>query len=495
MNRPGEFPYTRGISADPQPWVMGQYAGFGSPEQSNERFRHLLATGGTGFSVALDLPTQLGLDSDDPRAAGEVGRVGVAIDSLADIEALMRDIPLEQLGQVRTTANSIGYLWAALFTALAAIRGTDPNTFGLFIQNDVLKEYIARGTQIFPPAAGLRLAVDTIEYSVRRTPRWVPLAMSGYHIAEAGGDAAQEVGYTFANAIAYLDETVKRGLSIDDVAPTLFTFLSVGMDFLGEVAKLRAARQVWARLARERYGTTDPRAEQLRIFAFTAGSSFTAQQPLNNVVRAAVEALAAACAGVQTLHVSAYDEALGVPTGGAATLALRTQQIVAFETGVAAVVDPLGGSYELEARTEAAAARITDVLGEIERRGGALACIEAGYQQGELADAAYRQAQQVERGERVVVGLNRFPAETGPLEVFRVDPGLEADRIAAVRRVRGNRDDGAVGRALAEVVEVARAGDNVVESCVHAVSAEATLGEVVAALRQVFGSWRPSAVY
>lgn len=493
--KPGEFPYTRGISADPQPWVMGQYAGFGSPEQSNERFRHLLATGGTGFSVALDLPTQLGLDSDDPRAAGEVGRVGVAVDSLADIETLMRDIPLELIGQVRTTANSIGYLWAALFIALAERRGTDPDTFGLFIQNDVLKEYIARGTQIFPPAAGLRLAVDTIEHSVRHTPRWVPLAMSGYHIAESGGDAAQEVGYTFANAIAYLDETARRGLSIDAVAPTLFTFLSVGMDFLGEVAKLRAAREVWARLVRERYGTKDPRSEQLRIFAFTAGSSFTAQQPLGNVARAAIEALAAACAGVQTLHVSAYDEALGVPTGEAATLALRTQQIVAFETGVASVADPLGGSYELEARTKATAVRIADVLTEIDHRGGALACIEAGYQQGELADAAYRQAQQVERGERVVVGVNRFPADSAPLEVFRVDPGLEAERITAVRRLRESRDQAAVTAALSEVTEVARSGDNVIRQCVRAVTVGATLGEVVTALRQVFGSSRPSAVY
>lgn len=495
VEQPGEYPYTRGISADPQPWVMGQYAGFGSPEQSNARFKALLAGGGTGFSVALDLPTQLGLDSDDPRAEGEVGRVGVAVDSLTDIEILMRDIPLDRIGQIRTTANSIGYLWAALFTALADRRGVDPNSFGLFIQNDVLKEYIARGTQIFPPAAGLRLAVDTIEHCVRHTPRWVPLAMSGYHIAEAGGDAAQEVGYTFANAIAYLDEAVRRGIGVDLVAPTLYTFLSVGIDFLDEVAKLRAARRIWARLVRDRYGTRDARSERLRIFAFTAGSSLTAQQPLNNVARAAIEALAAACAGVQTLHVSAYDEALGVPTEAAATLALRTQQIVAFETGVAGTVDPLGGSYDIESRTDAITERVLNVLADIERRGGALDCIESGYLQTQLAEAAYRHARRVEGGERIVVGLNRFAAPSAPLEVFAIDPGLEAERVSALRRARAARDQEAVRKTLNDLLGVASDGVNVIEACIRAVNANVTVGEVVATLRRVFGSWRGPAVY
>lgn len=493
--QPGEFPYTRGISAKPQPWIMGQYAGFGTPAQSNQRFRQLLGAGVTGFSVALDLPTQLGIDSDDARAQGEVGRVGVAIDSLADIETLMAGIPLEEISQVRTTANSIGYLWAALFTALAEQRGTDPNEFGLFIQNDVLKEFIARGTQIFPPAASLKLAVDTIEHCVRHTPRWVPLAMSGYHIAETGGDAGHEVGYTFANAIAYLDEATRRGVDIDAVAPTLFTFLSVGIEFLDEIAKLRAARRVWAHLVRDRWGAKDPRSHQLRIFAFTAGSGFTAQQPMNNVVRASVETLAAALAGVQTLHVSAYDEALGVPTEAAATLALRTQQVVAFETGVAEVVDPLGGSYELEARTGAVERRIHDVLDDVQRRGGALACIESGYFARELADAAYRRTQAVERGERVVVGVNRYPEPSDPLEVFTVDPALEARQAAAVREVRARRDPGAVRRAMARLTEVAQAGENVVPACVAAVRAYATIGEIVTALRTVYRGWRPTAEF
>ncbi|MGH3739185.1 MAG: acyl-CoA mutase large subunit family protein [Micromonosporaceae bacterium] len=493
--RAGEFPYTRGISADPQPWIMGQYAGFGTPAQSNRRFRQLLDAGVTGFSVALDLPTQMGLDSDHPRAAGEVGRVGVAIDSLKDIEILMDGIPLEQISQVRTTANSIGYLWTALFTALAAKRGVHPNDFGLFIQNDVLKEFIARGTQIVGPEPSLKLAVDTIEHCVRHTPRWVPLAMSGYHIRESGSNAAQEVGFTFANAIAYLDACVRRGLSVDDVAPTLFTFLTVGIELLDEVAKLRAARRVWAHLMRDRYHARDPRSQQLRIFAFTAGSSLTAQQPLNNVVRTTLEATAAALAGVQTLHVSGYDEALGVPTEQAATLALRTQQIVAFESGLADVVDPMGGAPEIEARTDACERAIRDVMADVERRGGALACIESGYLSGALADAAHQHALSVESGERVVVGVNRYPAPTEPLEVFSVDPALEASQTASLAALRETRDAAAVTKALHGVEEAARAGENVVPACVEAVTAYATLGEVVDRLRRVYGGWLPSVVF
>jgi len=493
--RPGEFPYTRGISSEPRPWIMGQYAGFGTARESNLRFRQLLDAGVTGFSVALDLPTQMGLDSDHPRAAGEVGRVGVAIDSLEDIEVLMDGIPLERISQVRTTANSIGYLWTALFTALAERRGVDPDRFGMFIQNDVLKEFIARGTQVFAPGPSLKLSVDTIEHCVRHTPRWVPLAMSGYHIRESGSSAAQEIGFTFANAIAYLDACVRRGMSVDDVAPTLFTFLAVTTDLLDEVAKLRAARRVWAHLVRDRFGARDPRSQQLRIFAFTAGSTLTAQQPLNNVVRTTVEALVAAFAGVQTLHVSGYDEALGVPTEQAATLALRTQQIVAYETGLADVVDPLGGAAEIEARTDAAEHAIRDVMAEVERRGGALECIESGYFQRELADAAHRHARQVESGERVVVGVNRHPAPSEPLEVFTVDPGVERAQVESLAALRSRRDQAAVEKALREVADAARGGDNVVPACVAAVKAYATLGEVVDRLRAVYGPWQPTAVF
>ncbi|HET8617129.1 MAG TPA: methylmalonyl-CoA mutase family protein [Actinomycetales bacterium] len=492
---PGQYPYTRGVSAEPKVWTMGQYAGFGTPAESNRRFRSLLAAGGTGFSVALDLPTQMGLDSDDPKAAGEVGRVGVAIDSLADVEVLMDGIPLEQLSQVRTTANSIGYVWAALFVALAEKRGVDPDQFGMFIQNDVLKEYVARGTQIVPPEPALRLAVDTIEYCARTTPSWVPLAMSGYHIRESGSDAVQEVAWTFSNARAYLDEAVRRGVSVDEVAPTLFTFLAVTMDFLPEVAKLRAARRVWARLMRETYGAEDPRSQQLRIFAFTAGSTFTAQQPLNNVVRASIEATAAALAGVQTLHVSAYDEAVGVPTEAAATLALRTQQVVAHETGLTHTVDPLAGSYAVEALTDDLERRMWDEMDAVQQQGGSLACIESGWYADRLSESAYRHARSVDAGERVVVGVNRWASAAEPLEVFAADPEGESRQAESVRRVRAERDDGAWRAAMERLRTDATAGANVLPACVDAVRAYATVGELCEVLRGVHGAWQPTRAF
>jgi methylmalonyl-CoA mutase N-terminal domain/subunit len=474
---------------------MAQYAGFGTAAATNARFRSLLDAGVTGFSVALDLPTQMGLDSDDPLAVGEVGRVGVAIDSLADVETLMDGIPLERISQVRTTANSIGYIWAAMFLALAERRRVDPSTFGLFIQNDVLKEYIARGTQIFPPAPSLRLSVDVMEHLARHVPRWVSLAVSGYHIREAGSDAVQEIAFSFANAKAYLDEVVRRGVSVDAVAPSLYTFLATTMDFLPEVAKFRAARRVWARLLRDRYGAADPRSQQLRIFVFTAGSSLTAQQPLNNVARTTVEALAAALGGVQTMHICAYDEALGVPTETAATLALRTQQVVAFETGLTETVDPLAGSYAVEALTDELDAAITAALEDIDRRGGALACIESGWFARQLSDAAYAQARAVEEGKRVVVGVNRHASPPEPVEVFRVDRALESEQVAAVRRVRATRDASAVAAGLEAVRKAAEAGENVVPACVQAVSAYATVGEIVTVLRDIHGTWQPSVAF
>ena len=493
--QPGVYPYTRGISADPGVWTMGQYAGFGTAKETNGRFRTLLDQGLTGFSVALDLPTQMGLDSDNPLARGEVGKVGVAIDSLADIEVLMDGIELERITQVRTTANSIGYIWAALFEALAEKREVDPNAFGMFIQNDVLKEYFARGTQIFPAPAGLKLSVDVIEHIARRIPRWVSLAMSGYHIRESGSSAVQEIAFTFSNARAYLDAAIARGLSVDDVAPTLFTFLSSNMDFMPEVAKFRAARRVWARLMRDTYQAKDPRSEQLRIFVFTAGSSLTAQQPLNNVVRTSVEALAAALGGVQTMHVCAYDEALGVPTEAAATLALRTQQIVAFETGVTGMVDPLGGSYVLEALTDQLEREILDEMHRIEQKGGALACIESGYFATALSDSAYEQALAVDSGEKQVIGVNRFVTDPVSFEVFGSDPESERSQVRAVEEVRARRDESAVTRALEELREAAARGDNVVPVCVTAVRAYATVGEIADVLRGAYGTWKPSGTF
>ena len=492
---PGEYPYTRGLSAEPAPWIMGQYGGFGTPAETNARFRALLEAGTTGFSVALDLPTQMGLDSDDPLAAGEVGRVGVALDSLADVETLMEGIPLESITQVRTTANSIGYIWAAWFVALAEKRDVDPGQFGIFIQNDVLKEFIARGTQIFLPEPSLKLSTDVVEYTTRNIPRWVPLAISGYHIRESGADAAQEIAFTFANAIAYLDAALERGLRIDDVAPGLFAFLSLGIELLEEVAKLRAARRVWARLLSERYGARDPRSLQLRIFAFTAGSSLTAQQPMNNVVRASVEALAGALAGIQTMHVCAYDEAVGVPTARAATLALRTQQIIAAETGISDTVDPLGGSYAIEALTDELDGRITALLDEIAGRGGALACIESGWFQEELAQSAYGHTLAVESGERPVIGVNRHRSDPEPIEVFHIDPAVETAQAESLRAVRERRDGAAVVRALERLGEAAAAGENVLPACIEAVKAYATVGEIVGVLRTVHGAWHEAAAH
>lgn len=492
IEEPGVYPYTRGISSEAKVWTMGQYAGFGTPLETNQRFRALLEQGLTGFSVALDLPTQLGIDSDDPRAKGEVGKVGVAIDSLADIEILMDGISLELISQIRTTANSIGYIWAAMFEALARKRGVDPNQFGMFIQNDVLKEYVARGTQIFPAAAGLKLSVDVMEHVSRFIPNWVSLAMSGYHIRESGSNAVQEIAFTFSNARAYLDEAVRRGVHIDTVAPTLFTFLSTTQDFLPEIAKFRAARRVWAKLMKETYGAVDPRSHQLRIFAFTAGSSLTAQQPMNNVVRTSIEALTAALGGVQTMHVCAYDEALGVPTEQAATLALRTQQVVGFETGVSDLVDPLGGSYLLEQLTDDLEIQIFAEMASIADKGGALACIENGYFTSSLSDSAYSQALEVDRGERKVIGVNSYVTEPVSFEVFETDPASEGSQIASVRALRISRDNASVAVALEKLHEIAAAGGNVVPPCVEAVAVYATVGEIVDVLRKIHGQWSPT---
>ena len=489
---PGQYPFTRGVSSEPKTWIMGQYAGFGTAEQSNQRFKALLDAGVTGFSVALDLPTQLGLDSDDPRARGEVGKVGVAIDSLADIEVLMDGIPLAEISQVRTTANSIGFIWAALFIALAEKQQSDPNTFGLTIQNDVLKEFIARGTQIFPATPSLHLAVDVVEYCTEHVPNWVPLTISGYHIREAGATAVQEIAFTFANARAYLDEAIRRGVGIDRVAPTLLTFLAITTDFLQEIAKFRAARRTWARLARNAYGAEDPRSQQLRIFAFTAGSSLTAQQPMNNVVRTTLEATAAALAGVQTMHVAAYDEALGVPTEAAARLALRTQQVVAFETGLTTTVDPLGGSYAIESLTDDLTGQIEALGEQIAALGGAVACIENGWFVNQIDDAAFQLAEAVESGARPVIGVNLLKSEPEPLEVFETDPTVEATQVARLRELRASRDNDAVSKALDGLRAAAAAKVNILPATIDAVRVYATVGEIVAVLKDVHGEWRSS---
>ena len=495
---PGVPPYVRGITPlmyREKPWIMGQYAGFGSAAQTNARFKELLRQGQTGFSVALDLPTQLGLDSDHSLSRGEVGRVGVAINSLADMETLFDGIPLEGIRQIRTTANSIGHLWLALNVALAEKKGTDPNAVRILIQNDVLKEYIARGTQIYPPRAGLRIVADVIEHCARHLPNWTPLSMSGYHMREAGASAIQELAFTFANGIEYCKAAIAKGLSVDDFAPSLFTFLTADMELLEEVAKFRAARKVWDGIMAGRFGAQKAESRKLNIFAFSAGSNLTAQQPLVNVARVTVNALAAVLGGVQTLHTSAYDETLGLPTESAATLALRTQQVILEESGITKVVDPLGGSYAIEALTVEIERRVLAELDKIDELGGALACIESGWFKEQIAESAYRIQQEIDSGARKVIGVNSYVAEdTNPFEPFEIDPAIEREQVERLATLRRERDSGAVQAALKDLEEETRAGGSVIPPTIAAVKAYATVGEISETLRGVFGSFEADAL-
>jgi methylmalonyl-CoA mutase N-terminal domain/subunit len=493
VGAPGAPPYARGIASEgyrDAPWIIGQYGGFGDAEQANARLRSLLEQGQTGFSVALDLPTQMGLDSDDPLAVGEVGKIGVAIDSLADLERLFEGVPLEQVRQIRTTANAIGPTWLALVVALAERRGIDPGEIRILIQNDVLKEYIARGTFIYPPEAGLRLVADTIEHCAHHLPAWNPLAMSGYHIRESGASAVQELAFTFANGIAYADAAVARGLSIDDFAPSLFTFLSSGLDLLEEVAKFRAAREVWSQIVGERYGAQDPDSRALRIFAFSAGSSLTAQQPMNNVVRVTLAALAAVLGSAQTLHTASFDEAFATPTAEAARVALRTQQVIMAESGLTGTADPLGGSWAVESLTADIAREVTEALARIDERGGALRCIADGWFVGELEEGAYTDQLAVESGEREVVGVNVHRSEGGELApaTFTVDPASERRQVERLTRLRAERDGDAVAAALERLRADAAGGANTVPATIAAVRAYATVGEIADTLRGVFGT-------
>lgn len=493
VGRAGSPPFKRGISAGGYrelPWIIGQYGGFGSAAAANQRLRELLAQGQTGFSVALDLPTQMGLDSDDPRAEGEVGRIGVAIDSLADVEALFDGIPLEDVRQIRTTANAIGPTWLAMVVALCEKRGLDPASLRILIQNDVLKEYIARGTFIYPPAAAVGLVVDTIEWCVSELPTWTPLTLSGYHIRETGADAVQELAFTFANAIAYAEAAAERGIEFDSYGGKLFSFLSAGTDLLEEVAKFRAARAVWSELTADRLGATDPDARALRIFAFSAGSELTAQQPTNNIVRVAIAALAAVLGSAQTIHTAAFDEAYATPTAEAAKLALRTQLILRDEGSLAAVADPLGGSWAIESLTVDLERAVKRMLRKVDELGGAIACIESGWFAAELAEAAYQQQLALDDGRRTVIGLNSHTDADGypEPEVFRIDPRTEEIQRRGVERIRRERDQGRVERALARLEAAAQAGENTVPATLEAVRAYATVGEICARLRAVWGT-------
>jgi methylmalonyl-CoA mutase, N-terminal domain len=498
IGEPGRFPFTRGLHPEGyrgRLWTMRQYAGFGTAAESNRRYRYLLDQGVTGLSVAFDLPTQIGYDSDDPQALGEVGRVGVAIDSLDDMETLLDGIPLDRVS-TSMTINSTASILLGLYVAVARRRGVPESALSGTVQNDILKEYVARGTWIFPPQPSLRLVTDLITYCAESVPRWNPISISGYHMREAGATAAQELGFTFAHALEYARAARRAGLPYERFGERVSFFFACHSDFLEEVAKFRAARQLWARLMKERLGVANPRAQQMRFHVQTGGVTLTAQQPDNNVVRVALQAMAAVLGGCQSLHTNARDEALALPTEDSARLALRTQQLIAYESGVAEVVDPLGGSYAVEAATRRIAEEAEALLDAVEGRGGALPAIERGDIQREIQESAYRFQRQVEAGQRVVVGVNRFQqAEDGvPLETLRVDPELERAQGERVRALRARRDEAPWRAALQALEDRARGADNLMPCIVEAVLAGATVGEVAGRLRGVFGEHRETLV-
>jgi methylmalonyl-CoA mutase, N-terminal domain len=491
---PGRDPFTRGISEDgyrSRLWTMRQYAGYGSARESNRRYRYLLEQGQTGLSVAFDLPTQMGYDSDDPAARGEVGKVGVAISTIEDMRILTEGLPLDRVS-ISMTINSTAAILLALTLAVARERGIPWSALSGTVQNDLLKEYIARGTYIFPPRASLKITTDIFAFCGAEVPRWNTISISGYHIREAGSTAVQEVAFTLSNAIAYVEAALARGLAIDDFAPRLSFFFNAHANFFEEVAKFRAARTLWAEIARERFAARDPRSLRLRFHTQTAGSTLTAQQPEVNVVRVALQALSAVLGGTQSLHTNAKDEALALPTEESARLALRTQQVIANESGVADVVDPLGGSHLVEAWTEEIRSRARALIGKVDTLGGAVAAIESGFFQREIEEAAYVAQREVEEGRRLVVGVNAFREEGEiPPPILSVDPWLEAEQIARLEAFRAARDGAKSRAALAKLQSDAREDRNLMPALVEAVSAHATLGEIVATLKDVYGEYRP----
>jgi methylmalonyl-CoA mutase, N-terminal domain len=497
LGYPGEFPFTRGVYPTMyrgRLWTMRQYAGFGTAAESNKRYRYLLSQGQTGLSVAFDLPTQIGLDSDHVLALGEVGKVGVAIDSLEDMELLFDGIPLERVS-TSMTINSTAAILLALYVAVAKRQGANPRKLSGTIQNDILKEYIARGTYIYPPKPAMRIVTDVFAWCRAELPNWNSISISGYHIREAGSTAAQEVAFTLADGIAYVETARAAGLAVDEFAPQLSFFFNAHNDLLEEIAKYRAARRLWARLMRDRFGARDPRSLLLRFHAQTAGSSLAAQQPENNIVRVAMQALAAVLGGCQSLHANALDEALALPTESTALLALRTQQIIAQETGVANTVDPVGGAYAIEHLTNEIETRAEEYLKKIDSMGGMLCAIENGYVQGEIQKAAYEYQQAIERGEQIVVGVNQFrSAETRPVPLLRIDPEIEREQVERLRAVRARRDAKLAEAAIAEVERRARSGENLMPAIQAAVECYATVGEISDAMRRVFGEYHESVV-
>jgi methylmalonyl-CoA mutase N-terminal domain/subunit len=492
---PGVYPFTRGV----QPtmfrgrlWTMRQYAGFGTAEESNRRYRYLLEHGQTGLSVAFDLPTQMGRDSDHPRAQGEVGRVGVAIDSLADMETLFEGIPLDKV-TTSMTINATASILLALYLAVADKQGVGWDKVGGTVQNDLLKEYIARGTYIYPPAGSMRIITDIFAFCTKAVPNWNTISISGYHIREAGSTAAQEIAFTLADGITYVEAALQAGLNVDEFGARLSFFFNVHNNFLEEIAKFRAARRLWAKIMKERFGAKDLRSMMLRTHAQTAGSSLTAQQPDNNVVRTTIQALAAVLGGTQSLHTNSKDEALALPTEDSVRLALRTQQVIAYESGVADTIDPLAGSYFIESLTDELERKAVAYIAAIDKLGGAVKAIEQGYQQREIHNAAYRYQQEIERKQRIIVGVNEFALADEPVpDLLKIDPRLEEQQKRKLAAVRAQRNQRAVEHALQRVEEAARGDGNLMPTIIDAVRIYATLGEIADAMRRVFGEYQPS---
>jgi methylmalonyl-CoA mutase N-terminal domain/subunit len=495
LGEPGAYPYTRGVYPSMytgRPWTMRQYAGFGTAKESNERYRHLVAQGTGGLSVAFDLPTQMGYDSDDPVASGEVGKVGVAIDSLEDMRILFDQIPLDQVS-TSMTINAPASVLLLLYQLVGEEHGVDPGKLTGTIQNDVLKEYIARGTYIYPPQQSLRLITDIFAYCKAEIPKWNTISISGYHMAEAGATPVQEVAFTLADGIEYVRAAIASGQDVDEFAPRLAFFFVSRTTILEEVAKFRAARRIWAGVMRDEFGAKDPKSHMLRFHTQTAGVQLTAQQPEVNLVRVAVQGLAAVLGGTQSLHTNSYDEAIALPTVKAATLALRTQQVLAYETDVTATVDPFAGSYVVEAMTDEVEAGARELMARIEEMGGAVAAIEKGFQKSEIERSAYDVSKGIDSGERIVVGVNRYQsAQEDRYEPLRVDPSIEQDQRERLRVLREKRDNDAVQRALADLRKAAEGSDNVLYPMREALKELATVGEVCGALREVWGIYRPT---
>mgnify|MGYP001423426783 FL=1 len=497
---PGMYPFTRGVQPNMYRgrfWTMRQYAGYGTAKETNERFRYLLEQGQTGLSVAFDLPTQIGYDSDHELSMGEVGKVGVAIDTVEDMHILFDQIDLSKVS-TSMTINAPAAVLLAMYIVVAEENGLDRKVLSGTIQNDILKEYVARGTYIFPPKPSLRLIADTIEFCAQEMPKWNPISISGYHIREAGANAVEEIAFTFANAKAYVDAVLKRNISVDDFAGQLSFFFAAHNNLLEEVAKFRAARRLWAKIMREQYGATKERAMMLRFHTQTAGSTLTAQQPLNNIIRVTLQALAAVLGGTQSLHTNSYDEALSLPTEEAVKVALRTQQILAYESGVADTVDPLGGSYVIERLTNELEENIARELKAIDDMGGAVAAIESGYMQKRIAESAYKYYKGVANGEKVIVGVNKFadPEEDQSFRVLRVDPKIREEQIESINEVKSKRDNVKVEESLEELRKAAMIEDvNLMPLIIDAVRNRCTLGEIMDTLRDVFGEYRPPVVF